>query len=61
MATATNIELSFVADTGVYSSGLREDAARATSDALQEDMKLHHIFFNDEKFHSKSSFSLLSS
>ncbi|KAL2697476.1 hypothetical protein AAEP93_011380 [Penicillium crustosum] len=60
MATATKIELSFMADTGVYSSGLREDTARATSDALQEDMELHHIFFNDEKFHNHTVHHLLS-
>lgn len=52
MATATNINLDPVKDVGVYSSGVREDAARATSKVLQEDMESHHVFFNDEGFHS---------
>ncbi|KAJ6110411.1 hypothetical protein N7486_002646 [Penicillium sp. IBT 16267x] len=51
MATATNIQLNPVKDVGVYSSGVREDAARAASKFLQEDMESHHVFFNDEGFH----------
>lgn len=52
MATATNIHLDPVKDIGVYNFGVREDAARVTSKVLQEDMESHHIFFNDEGFHS---------
>ncbi|KAJ5913130.1 hypothetical protein N7504_002013 [Penicillium tannophilum] len=52
MATATNIHLDPVKDVGVYNFGVREDAARATSKVLQEDMESHHIFFNDEGFHN---------
>ncbi|KAJ5949017.1 hypothetical protein N7454_002324 [Penicillium verhagenii] len=52
MATATNIHLDPLKDVGVYSSGIREDAARVTSKVLQEDMESHHVFFNDEGFHN---------
>jgi hypothetical protein len=52
MATATNVHLNPVEDVGVYSSGIREDAARVASKILQEDMESHHVFFNDEGFHS---------
>ncbi|KAJ5947597.1 hypothetical protein N7466_000612 [Penicillium verhagenii] len=52
MATATNIHLDPLKDVGVYSSGIREDAARVTSKVLQEDMERHHVFFNDEGFHN---------
>lgn len=52
MATATKIYLSPSTDAGVYSSGVREDAARTASEVLQEDMTTHHVFFNDEGFHS---------
>lgn len=52
MATATNVHLDSVKDVGVYNFGVREDAARVTSKILQEDMESHHVFFNDEGFHS---------
>ncbi|KAJ5759766.1 hypothetical protein N7520_006922 [Penicillium odoratum] len=52
MATATNIYLDPTKDVGVYSSSIREDAARVTSKILQEDMENHHVFFNDEGFHN---------
>lgn len=57
MATATKIHLSPSTDTGVYSSGVTEDAARTASEVLQEDMATHHVFFNDDGFHSMFSFS----
>ncbi|KAJ5831991.1 hypothetical protein N7474_000302 [Penicillium riverlandense] len=52
MATATKIHLSPPTDAGVYSSGVREDGARAASEVLQEDMAAHHVFFNNEGFHN---------
>ncbi|KAF7596577.1 hypothetical protein BBP40_000977 [Aspergillus hancockii] len=52
MATARNIELS-VSDSGIYSVGIREDAARAASEVLQDDLENHHIYFNDMGFHTK--------
>ncbi|KAJ5620832.1 hypothetical protein N7510_004816, partial [Penicillium lagena] len=60
MATATKIHLSAPTDTGVYSSGVREDAARAASEVLQEDMAAHHVFFNDEGFHNHIVHQILS-
>ena len=53
MATATKIQLSHLTDLGIFSHGVREDAARAASEVLQEDMNSHHLFFNDLGFHSK--------
>lgn len=53
MATATTIKLS-LADAGVFSSGAREDSAKIASELLQEDMRVHHIFFNKSRFHSKA-------
>ncbi|KAJ5908561.1 hypothetical protein N7495_001243 [Penicillium taxi] len=60
MATATKILLSPVADTGIYSSGVREDTAEFTSKILQEDMEKHHVFFNDLGFHNHILHHLLS-
>ncbi|CRG87360.1 hypothetical protein PISL3812_04377 [Talaromyces islandicus] len=51
MATATTIKLS-LADAGVFSSGAREDSAKLASELLQEDMQVHHIFFNKSRFHN---------
>lgn len=51
MATARKIELS-TSDSGVYSTGVKEDAARAASEVLQENLEKHHIYFNDSGFHS---------
>lgn len=53
MASATTIHLSPATDSGVFSSGVREDAARTASELLQEDMELHHVFFNNQGFHSR--------
>jgi hypothetical protein len=52
MATATKIDLSPVTDSGIYSSNVREDTARTASEILQDDMATHHVFFNDQHFHS---------
>ncbi|OQE24965.1 hypothetical protein PENFLA_c009G11039 [Penicillium flavigenum] len=60
MATATKIDLSPVADSGIYSSNVREDTARTASEILQEDMATHHVFFNDQHFHNHIPHQLLS-
>ncbi|KAF3396303.1 Oxidoreductase AflY [Penicillium rolfsii] len=60
MATAHEIHLSPETDRGVFSSGVREDTARAASKALQLDMEKHHVFFNDQGFHNHIPHSLLS-
>ena len=52
MATATKIQLSPPKDSGIYSAGVREDAAHTASEVLQEDMEKHHVFFNERGFHS---------
>lgn len=52
MATATKINLSPVTDSGIYSSRVREDTAQTVSEILQEDLDIHHVFFNDQHFHS---------
>ena len=52
MATARKIELS-TSNSCIYSTGVREDAARAASQVLQENLEKHHIYFNDSGFHSK--------
>ncbi|KAB8258730.1 hypothetical protein BDV32DRAFT_125450 [Aspergillus pseudonomiae] len=51
MATARKIELS-TSNSGIYSTGVREDAARAASQVLQENLEKHHIYFNDSGFHN---------
>lgn len=53
MATATRIHLSPMTDTGIYSFNVREDSAQTASQILQEDMEKHHVFFNNQGFHSK--------
>jgi hypothetical protein len=52
MATATTIKLS-TADAGVFHGDVRADSAEVASQVLQEDMRNHHIFFNEQRFHSK--------
>jgi hypothetical protein len=51
MATATHVHLS-TSDAGVFSHNPREDSAKRASELLQRDMKEHHIFFNEKRFHS---------
>lgn len=53
MATAKKIHISPTSDTGVWSTGVTEDSARAASEVLQEDLEKHHVFFNNMGFHSK--------
>jgi hypothetical protein len=57
-ASATRINLVPATDAGVFSAGVREDTARVASSLLQDDMEKHHVFFNDQGFHSMS-FNLL--
>lgn len=51
MATATHVQLS-TSDAGVFSYNPREDSAKRASELLQRDMKEHHVFFNEKRFHS---------
>jgi len=44
--------LSPATDSGVFAVQTTEDAARVASEVLQEDMENHHVFFNDQGFHS---------
>ncbi|KAJ5191566.1 uncharacterized protein N7498_010551 [Penicillium cinerascens] len=60
MATATEIHLSPSTDAGIFSSNVTEDAARAASEVLQEDMENHHVFFNEEGFHNHIPHQILS-
>lgn len=55
-ASATRINLFPATDSGVFSAGVREDTARLTSSLLQDDMEKHHVFFNDQGFHSMYSY-----
>lgn len=57
MATAKHIQLS-TSDAGVFSHNPREDSAKRASELLQRDMKEHHIFFNEKRFHSTTIFVL---
>ncbi|KAL5355335.1 hypothetical protein BJX96DRAFT_47701 [Aspergillus floccosus] len=59
MATPTRIQLS-PSDTGVYSLDVREDSAQVASKLLQENMKKHHVYFNDKGFHNHIVHYLLS-
>lgn len=54
MATATRVHLS-TSHAGVFSRNPREDSAKRASELLQKDMKEHHIFFNEKRFHSMAS------
>ncbi|KAJ5099647.1 hypothetical protein N7532_006648 [Penicillium argentinense] len=51
MATATEIHLSCSTDSGVFTTGTTEEAARVAGEVLQEDMENHHVFFNNQGFH----------
>lgn len=57
MATATHVHLT-TTDAGVFSRNPREDSAKRASELLQRDMKEHHIFFNNMRFHSMVIFYL---
>lgn len=57
MATPQIVRVT-TSDSGVYSAGPKEDAAKTASELLQDDLKRHHVFFNDMHFHSKLSCSI---
>ncbi|KAL3456412.1 hypothetical protein BJX64DRAFT_270706 [Aspergillus heterothallicus] len=52
MATARNIQLSPLNDTGIWSTGVTEESAKMASQVLQEDLEKHHVFFNNMGFHN---------
>ncbi|KAL4901850.1 hypothetical protein BDW74DRAFT_159056 [Aspergillus multicolor] len=52
MATARKVLLSPQLDTGVWTTGITESAAKTASDVLQEDLEKHHVYFNDMGFHN---------
>ncbi|RDW74646.1 questin oxidase family protein [Aspergillus mulundensis] len=52
MATARKVLLSPHSDTGVWSTGITESAAKTASAVLQEDLEKHHVYFNDMGFHN---------
>ncbi|KAJ5735813.1 uncharacterized protein N7483_000938, partial [Penicillium malachiteum] len=60
MATATKIQLDHLKDTGIYSRGVQQDAARTAGQVLQEDMEKHHVFFNNDGFHNHIVHGILS-
>jgi hypothetical protein len=51
MATTRKINIT-PADTGVLGKSLKPESALKATQLLQEDMEKHHIFFNNEGFHS---------
>ncbi|GAA88254.1 hypothetical protein ASPFODRAFT_143603 [Aspergillus luchuensis CBS 106.47] len=60
MATSTNIHLSPEHDHGIVSHNLSEESARVASEVLQEDMRSHHVFFNQSGFHNHIPHHVLS-
>lgn len=52
MASATKVHLSPQSDTGAWSTGITPDSARTASEVLQEDLQKHHVYFNEQGFHS---------
>ncbi|KAI1952671.1 hypothetical protein LOZ12_000297 [Ophidiomyces ophidiicola] len=59
MATARTIHLS-TEDSGVYRFNPRAESALKASQLLQQDLKSHHIFFNEIGFHNHIVHHLLS-
>ncbi|PLB51911.1 hypA-like protein [Aspergillus steynii IBT 23096] len=59
MATARKIQLT-TSDSGVFSSGIREDSAQVASELLQEDLEKHHVYFNNMGFHNHLVHHILS-
>jgi hypothetical protein len=57
MATARKVLLSPHSDTGVWSTGISESAAKTASAVLQEDLEKHHVYFNDMGFHGIPPFT----
>ncbi|KAH8434572.1 questin oxidase family protein [Aspergillus melleus] len=59
MATARKVQLT-TSDSGVFSSGIREDSAQVASELLQENLENHHVYFNNMGFHNHIVHHLLS-
>ncbi|KAF2137187.1 uncharacterized protein K452DRAFT_278799 [Aplosporella prunicola CBS 121167] len=59
MATATKIELNGREDLIFSVTPLRKDSAEKTSQLLQEDLEIHHCFFNYKGFHNHIPHQLL--
>ncbi|KAL4933814.1 questin oxidase family protein [Aspergillus undulatus] len=59
MATARKIQLSPQTDTGVWSTGVTEDSAKAANEVLQEDLEKHHVYFNNMGFHNHIAHHIL--
>ncbi|KAL4736469.1 hypothetical protein BDV11DRAFT_211211 [Aspergillus similis] len=59
MATARKVLLSPHSDTGVWSTGITESAAKTASAVLQEDLEKHHVYFNDMGFHNHIAHQVL--
>ena len=57
MATATKVVLKPELGAQFAVEDLSEEAAKRTSELLQENNRKHHIFFNKEGFHSTCSIS----
>ncbi|KAL2867472.1 questin oxidase family protein [Aspergillus lucknowensis] len=52
MANARKIQLSPQTDTGIWSTGVTAESAKAASEVLQENLEKNHAFFNDLGFHN---------
>jgi hypothetical protein len=50
-ATATKMDVA-VDNTGLLGMKQTDDAARTVTDVLQEDLKTHHVFYNNQGFHN---------
>ncbi|KAL4754496.1 hypothetical protein BDW72DRAFT_213913 [Aspergillus terricola var. indicus] len=59
MATARKVLLSPQSDTGVWSTGIAEPAAKTASAVLQENLEKHHVYFNDMGFHNHIAHQIL--
>ena len=55
MATASRVELSLDACGEFHVPGITKESAAKGSEILQENHDRHHIFFNADGFHSRSS------
>jgi hypothetical protein len=60
MATATKISLQISLEPQYYTGKWTSDSAKKTTELLQENHEIHHIFFNDEGFHNHIVHHLLS-
>ena len=51
MATAYQMHV-VPGDTGLWKVKQTDEAAKKTTELLQQDMKDHHVFFNEDGFHN---------